>query len=235
MSLVLRPVVDLRGWRPQCRSRRSGSPVRCPRDCKLPVRHVLTEHVDVHMDLPPLSQICSFVCSRSHGIVLSQSRLGSDVSAHGKPSTRELTVFCPVRRVSPAAKNIRPRHVLRQLVVIAILIQPLSKNRHINRQEQRFVSRLYWNQHIDFKLRSDALSARCSSCNVIPRSRSTHICIMYGFSTPCAMTSSSAWFEYDDSAIPTPNLPAARDVASSPSGCANCCDAVGLNPKGRDT
>jgi hypothetical protein len=33
----------------------------------------------------------------------------------------------------------------------------------------------------------------------------------------------------------TPNLAAARDAASSPSGWASFCDAAGLNPKGRDT
>lgn len=32
-----------------------------------------------------------------------------------------------------------------------------------------------------------------------------------------------------------PNLAAARDVASSPSGCANLCEAAGLKPKGRLT
>ena len=33
----------------------------------------------------------------------------------------------------------------------------------------------------------------------------------------------------------TPYLAAARDVASSPSGCASFWDAVGLNPNGRET
>lgn len=32
-----------------------------------------------------------------------------------------------------------------------------------------------------------------------------------------------------------PNLAAAREVASSPSGWASFCDAAGLNPKGRET
>lgn len=32
-----------------------------------------------------------------------------------------------------------------------------------------------------------------------------------------------------------PNFAAARDVASSPSAWASFCDAVGLNPSGRDT
>ena len=41
--------------------------------------------------------------------------------------------------------------------------------------------------------------------------------------------------EYDDWPMQIPNLAAARDVAISPSGCANLCEAVGLKPKGRDT
>lgn len=32
-----------------------------------------------------------------------------------------------------------------------------------------------------------------------------------------------------------PDLAAAREVASSPSGCASWCEAVGLKPKGRVT
>lgn len=59
-----------------------------------------------------------------------------------------------------------------------------------------------------------------------------HICIMYGFPTPCAMTSSNEVVAYEDNAIGIPIFAAALDVASSPSGCARQCIALGLKPQG---
>jgi hypothetical protein len=60
-----------------------------------------------------------------------------------------------------------------------------------------------------------------------------HICIMKGFPAPSALTSSNATFEYEDKAIGIPALAAALEVASSPSGCAKQCIAVGLIPQGK--
>lgn len=55
---------------------------------------------------------------------------------------------------------------------------------------------------------------------------------MYGLPAPCAMTFSKDIVAYEDSAIGTPALAAALDVASSPSLCARQCIALGLNPQG---
>lgn len=59
--------------------------------------------------------------------------------------------------------------------------------------------------------------------------------MQYGFPVPCAATSSNGYVAYDDNPMQIPNLAAARDVASSPSGWASLCEAAGLKPKGRDT
>lgn len=77
-----------------------------------------------------------------------------------------------------------------------------------------------------------SLSALFSNCNVMSLSFTTHICIMYGFPAPCAMTSSNDVVAYEDRAIGIPHLAAALDVPSSPSGCARQCIALGLNPHG---
>lgn len=59
-----------------------------------------------------------------------------------------------------------------------------------------------------------------------------HICIMYGFPVPCAITSSNEVVAYEDKAIGIFIFAAALDVANSPSGCARQCIALGLNPHG---
>ena len=79
---------------------------------------------------------------------------------------------------------------------------------------------------------SNLLSALFNNCIVIFLSFTMHICIMYGFPVPCAMTSSKDVVAYEDSAIGIPAFAAALDVASSPSLCARQCIALGLKPQG---
>ena len=79
------------------------------------------------------------------------------------------------------------------------------------------------------------LSARLSSCVVILRSLTTHACITYGLPLLTFITSSREVVEYDDKHKATPSAAAARDVPSSPSGCASFCIADGLNPNGNVT
>ena len=54
----------------------------------------------------------------------------------------ELTIISPIRLITPMAENIRPREILRKLIIIPVFIQPFPQNRYINRQEKRLVARL---------------------------------------------------------------------------------------------
>ena len=56
---------------------------------------------------------------------------------------------------------------------------------------------------------------------------------MYGMSVPSTFTSSKEVVEYEDKTMGTFKFDAARDVASSPSGCASLCMADGLKPHGK--
>lgn len=85
---------------------------------------------------------------------------------------------------------------------------------------------------ISLKVGFHLLSALLSNWIVMFLSFTTQICIIYGFPAPCAMTSSSDVVAYEDKAIGILILAAALEVASSPSGWARQCIALGLNPQG---
>lgn len=71
--------------------------------------------------------------------MVSQSRLGSFcwlvsdlfITQNGRLNDK-LTIVSSIRCIQPMAENIRPRHILREGVIVAIFIQPLSEQRHIN-------------------------------------------------------------------------------------------------------
>ena len=54
----------------------------------------------------------------------------------------ELTIISPIRLITPMAENIRPRQILRKLIIIPVFIQPFPQNRYINGQEKSLVARL---------------------------------------------------------------------------------------------
>lgn len=89
-----------------------------------------------------MSQIGSDVCCLSHGIVLSQSRLGSWGVSFAKACWGAITVVGAVRGVTPVAEDVGPGYVLGQLVIIAVFVESLAQYGHVYRQEKRLVSGL---------------------------------------------------------------------------------------------
>ena len=141
--------------------------------------------------------------------------------------------------IMPCGQDVREFKSLWQGEIVAILVQASTKDGDIDRYEDSLVSHACSpTQHSYSKsalsITDGAPSALSRSCLVSFRSRTTQICMMYGLPFACSLTSSSEVFEYDERHIATPILAAAREVASSPSGCASCCIAEGLMPNGND-
>lgn len=75
--------------------------------------------------------------------MVSQSRLGSEDLVYPKKTNISIavrTVFRPIRMILSMAENVRPGKILRELIIIPVLVQPLPEYRDIDRQKKSFVS-----------------------------------------------------------------------------------------------
>jgi hypothetical protein len=183
-------------------------------------------------DEMPLSQICILVFAFNQGMISSHSRASS--KAWGPlffpstapnsswPSESRFGNDIPVGRVKLERISPKRRPRTGTSTERKSALYPASE----------LMSALFQYPETDLRY---LLSALFSSCTVMLLSFTIHICIMYGFPVPCAMTSSSGVVAYEDKTIGMPIFDAALDVASSPSLCARRCMALGLNPHGNVT
>lgn len=77
--------------------------------------------------------------------MVSQLRLGSEDLVYPKKTNIKIavrTVLRPIRMILSMAENVRPGKILRKLIIISVLVQPLPEYRDIDRQKKSFVSSL---------------------------------------------------------------------------------------------